>query len=298
MNGTLNLSFPECHRNHCDHRNMYPIILSFQQVGISTYFLILSFVSCFILYFGWRQAEKQCLNLFTFVGGVLLSMVFGFWTARLWYFALVFPFSPQALILKEQGYAMRFHWTYFFHFWQGGFVLYGGFFGALGATTLFLIWRKESLGLWADFVAPLVSLGHALGRWACFFAGCCYGKASSLPWALPRSVQDSIHRHPTALYAFVWEVVLFVLLKYMEKKREAAQWRNFLKPRGNLFLIWLFLHGLGRLWIESLRADMRGPFFYGFSLLAWVSLFLLSGAGLTLFLRTSTLKKKAKKICP
>ena len=236
--------------------------------------------------------------MFTFVYGLLLSMVFGFWTARLWYFALVFPFSPQALLLKEQGYAIRFHWPYFFHFWQGGFVLYGGFLGAFGAGTLFLIWRKESLGLWADFAAPLISLGHALGRWACFFAGCCYGKVSSLPWAFSRSVQDSVHRHPTALYAFIWEMSLFVFLKYMGGKREEIRWRNFLRPRGNLFLIWVFLHGLGRFWIEMLRADMRGPFFYGISLLAWVSLFLLGTAGLTLLLRTCILKKKTKEICP
>ena len=271
---------------------MYPIIFASKGVGFSSYFFVLSLVSCFILYLGWRQAERQCLNLFTFIYVTFLSIIVGFWGARLWYFTLVFPFSPQALLLKEQGYSEFFHWAYFFHFWQGGFVLYGGLLGVLGASTLFLIWRKESLGLWADFMAPLISLGHALGRWACFFGGCCYGKISTLPWALPLSMHDSAHRHPTALYAFTWEMGVFVLLKYIEKKREENKGGTLLLLRGNLFLIWIFLHALGRLWIEGFRADIRGPFFHGFSLLAWMSLFLFGMAGLTLLFRSGWLPRR------
>ena len=270
---------------------MYPMILASHEFGFSTYFLIVSLVICFMLCLGWKRAQRQYLNLSTFVYGALLGMVVSFWTARLWYFAFVFPFSPEALLLQEKGYDRFFHWTYFFHFWQGGFVLYGGFLGATGICTLFLIWRKESLGLWADFVAPLMSLGFALGRWACFFAGCCYGKVTSLPWGLPLSLHHVSLRHPTALYAFTWEMGVFVLLKYIEKKRKDNKGGHFLLLRGNLFLIWIFLHLLGRLWIERLRGDMRGPVLYGFSLSAWVAFFLLGITGFALWIRRDTKSK-------
>ena len=256
---------------------MYPFIFVSEGIGFSTYFLILSFVYCFILYLGWQQAQKHPLiNLSTFIYCSLVSMLAGFWGARLWYFALVFPFTPQAPLLGEQGLG---HWSYFFHFWQGGFVLYGGILGALLANALFLLWRKEPLGLWLDFMAPLISLGHALGRWACFFAGCCYGKPSTLPWAFPSSLQDTVHRHPTALYTFLLEICIFVFLKYLEKKRRENKNQFLILPRGNLFLIWFFLHTLGRFIIEGFRGDLRGPFFQGFSLLAWISLFLALATG-------------------
>jgi len=52
------------------------------------------------------------------------------------------------------------------------------------------------------FAAP-VALAVAIGRVACFFGGCCYGVATSLPWGVcfPTAADGgALARHPTQLY--------------------------------------------------------------------------------------------------
>lgn len=143
--------------------------------------------------------------------------------------------------------------------WKGGFVFYGGFLGGGLASYCVLTRRGQPVGIWADFLTPLVSLGYALGRLACFLNGCCYGKLCSLPWAFQG-------RHPTQLYASLWELSLFILLLIQEKK---AQESSSSSP-GDLFFLWLGGHALGRLVMEIFRDDFRGPVYF-FSLPVWMS---------------------------
>ena len=35
-----------------------------------------------------------------------------------------------------------------------------------------------------DVFAPGIALGHAIGRVGCLFAGCCFGRPTSLPWGI------------------------------------------------------------------------------------------------------------------
>ncbi|HLJ53705.1 MAG TPA: prolipoprotein diacylglyceryl transferase family protein, partial [Chthonomonadaceae bacterium] len=44
-----------------------------------------------------------------------------------------------------------------------------------------------------DLFAVALAAGEAVGRWGCFFAGCCYGRPTSLPWAV---WQHGAWRHP------------------------------------------------------------------------------------------------------
>ena len=52
--------------------------------------------------------------------------------------------------------------------------------------------------------------------------------------------------HPTFLYESVWNLIGFVLLHFLSKKR---------KYDGQVFLLYLGWYGLGRVWIEGLRTD-------------------------------------------
>ena len=52
--------------------------------------------------------------------------------------------------------------------------------------------------------------------------------------------------HPTFLYESVWNLIGFVLLHFLSKKR---------KYDGQTFLQYLAWYGLGRVWIEGLRTD-------------------------------------------
>ena len=152
-------------------------------------------------------------------------------------------------------------------FWEGGFVFFGGVLLALPIALVYLRQAKQSFWTWADFYAPVVALGYALGRFGCFLAGCCYGTFCDAPWAIEQ-------RHPTQLYAMATELALYFYLIRKEKSEPAP---------GKIFALWLIGHGLGRLFMENFRADFRGGAFMGLSISSWLSLILFS-AGLAIYL--------------
>jgi phosphatidylglycerol---prolipoprotein diacylglyceryl transferase len=58
---------------------------------------------------------------------------------------------------------------------EGGIVLYGAFFGGIGAALVFFAWRKLPPLAIADIIAPGMVVGAAFGRVGCFLNGCCFG---------------------------------------------------------------------------------------------------------------------------
>src|SRR5262249_43183873 len=64
---------------------------------------------------------------------------------------------------------------------EGG-VFYGGLILAVTVALLYI--RRVGLPLWTttDVFAPGIALGHVVGRFGCFFAGCCFGKPTTVPW--------------------------------------------------------------------------------------------------------------------
>ena len=63
-------------------------------------------------------------------------------------------------------------------------MFYGGLIVAVIVALLYI--RRIGLPLWTtcDVFAPGIALGHVVGRIGCFFAGCCYGKPTTRPWAI------------------------------------------------------------------------------------------------------------------
>src|SRR5689334_3276874 len=64
----------------------------------------------------------------------------------------------------------------------------GVFYGGLILAVIVALWyiRRVGLPLWTtcDVFAPGIALGHIIGRFGCFFAGCCYGRETHVPWAI------------------------------------------------------------------------------------------------------------------
>ncbi len=58
---------------------------------------------------------------------------------------------------------------------QGGLEFLGGFLGAVGATLIYCKWKRVSIRLYLDIMAPSTMWGLAFGRIGCFFNGCCFG---------------------------------------------------------------------------------------------------------------------------
>jgi phosphatidylglycerol:prolipoprotein diacylglycerol transferase len=74
-----------------------------------------------------------------------------------------------------------------------------------------------------DIVAPSAALGLAIGRIGCFLSGCCYGSASTFPWAVAYPATHETHGlpvHPAPLYeTTLMLVVMGLLLRLDQKKR-------------------------------------------------------------------------------
>lgn len=141
-----------------------------------------------------------------------------------------------------------------FKLWEGGLVFYGGLIAAAGVAFGYM--KQHRLPVWklADLISPLIALGLSSGRIGCFLAGCCYGKETSLPWAVVFRNPDSLARlnvplHPTQLYEAVNGFVLFFFLSWMEKRKSFD---------GQIFWLFLFLYSILRFFVEIFRGDPRG----------------------------------------
>ena len=139
----------------------------------------------------------------------------------------------------------------------------GVFYGGLVVATLtgLVLIRRYKLPVWAtaDLYAPGIALGHVIGRMGCFFAGCCWGKPTDLPWAItftnPAASINvgtplNVALHPTQLYEAGAELIILTLLLATERK-----WKYF---EGRTFWLYMLLYGITRFIIEFYRGDPRG----------------------------------------
>jgi phosphatidylglycerol:prolipoprotein diacylglycerol transferase len=143
--------------------------------------------------------------------------------------------------------------------WSGGLVFYGGFVGGLAAALIYI--KKKRMVLWrtADILAPSIAAGQFLGRIGCFFAGCCYGKESELPWAVtfthPHTLAPAGEPlHPTQLYSAASNLIIFSVLWILRKRKGY---------NGQIFWMYALLYGITRTLIEIFRGDFRGPSVFG-----------------------------------
>lgn len=134
-------------------------------------------------------------------------------------------------------------WAYghFFGTGEAGKTVLGGIAGGYLSVLLY----KRYLGLrrpTGDLFAVAVSAGEAVGRWGCFFGGCCYGKACDAAWAVH---QHGAWRHPTQLYLSGANALILVALWRFDKMRP---------PENGLFYLQGVLYCLARFIIEFFRA--------------------------------------------
>src|SRR5216117_149735 len=157
---------------------------------------------------------------------------------------------------------------------RSGGVFYGGLIVAVGVALVYI--RRVGLPLWTtcDVFAPGIALGHAIGRFGCLFAGCCYGKETSVPWAITftdpfaaANVGTPLNRplHPTQLYESGAELLILGVLLWTERRG-----RPF---AGRTFWLYILLYAISRFIIEFFRGDERGMVFM-FSTSQFISLLL------------------------
>ncbi len=230
-------------------------------VALPTYYTLLSLTYCLCVYWFYRRCESRSLPQKNAMDIGLIILIGGFVGARLFHILFEYPSHYLENPLE------------IFYIWQGGFVFYGGFLFAYLLAFLYARKLQLTFWLWHDTLAPVLSLGYALGRLACFFVGCCYGKICDLPWAVSLKQVDihnhaisSVLRHPTQLYASGLEFLTLFFLLWYEKRKPAL---------GNVFLAWLALHSVNRIIMEIFRDDPRGAHYFGLSISTLISLLLL-----------------------
>src|SRR5215472_9359826 len=148
-------------------------------------------------------------------------------------------------------------------FWAGGLTYYGGFIGASGAAVWLL--KRDHFPFWkaADMAGFTVPLGLAFGRMGCLLAGCCFGRESSVPWAmsfpphspaserqfkdhvLPSMNQWSHAVHPTQIYESVASLAIAAVCLFVVHPRKRYD--------GQVFAAFVALYAVARFLLEILR---------------------------------------------
>ena len=138
-----------------------------------------------------------------------------------------------------------------FKIWEGGIAIYGGVIGAALGLILFSRIRKKKIAPYLDIMGLGLLIGQLIGRWGNYFNREAHGAETAKNFFLRMYMYSSQdHRfgnwHPTFLYESVWNLLGFILLHFLSKKR---------KYDGQVFLMYVAWYGLGRVWIEGLRTD-------------------------------------------
>ena len=123
--------------------------------------------------------------------------------------------------------------------------LAGGYVGV--ELTKRLLEIKTGTG--DSFVIP-VAVAIGIGRLGCFYAGCCYGMPTSVPWGVVFECVDQQARHPTQIYESLFHLGFAAIAIWMGYRRLFA---------GNRFKIYLVCYAAYRFLTEMIRPEERWP---------------------------------------
>ncbi|HTR47472.1 MAG TPA: prolipoprotein diacylglyceryl transferase [Verrucomicrobiae bacterium] len=223
---------------------MHPVLFEIGSIPIYTYGVLAAAGFLLGLFYARWQAPRAGLppeliwNLGVY--GILIALI----SSKLWLLASEWDYysaSPGRIFSIAT--------------FQSAGTFYGGILGGIVWVIVYTrITQMPLLGV-LDLAAAPVALGHTLGRLGCFVAGCCYGKPTSLPWAVTftspiaeriAGTPLNIPLHPTQLYEAAAEFVNVLLLVWIGARQ---------RFRGQLIGAFFILYGVERGVIEFFRGD-------------------------------------------
>lgn len=169
---------------------------------------------------GLSRGQRAALGLAAFCGGMLAAKL---------------PF----VLLDWEGFLSGAAW-----FDSGKTLLLGlvgGYFGVEAAK-----WALDIHVKTGDSFAVPVAAAVAVGRLACFSAGCCYGTPTDLAWGV--DFGDGICRHPTQLYEAAFHGAMAAVLAWLQ---------HFGLFRGNLIKLYILAYLAYRFGTETIRPEPR-----------------------------------------
>lgn len=209
-------------------------------LSINAYGLMIAIGVSLAIFFLFRDKKCQALiseeTLSNAIIGTIITGVLG--GRLLWY-------AEQAAAIQSS--------IPFFALWQGGLSSLGAMIAVTLFVPLYLYFHGIPVLQLLDRVVLYFPLAPAFGRLGCFFAGCCYGMTTTLPWAITYYTEPSfaplgIPLHPTQLYSAAVQFLLFLFLWKLKDK-------DF-RP-GTLVGIYLLSTASSRFVIDFLRANRR-----------------------------------------
>jgi prolipoprotein diacylglyceryl transferase len=178
--------------------------------------------------------------------------------------------------------------------WDGGLGIWGAV--ALGGVGAWIACRRRDIPLpaFGDAIAPGIVLAQAIGRLGNYFNQELFGRETTMPWGLeifyrrdPAGFVD-VHSldgvstgqlamvvQPTFLYELLWNLLVFALLIYVD--------RRFTIGHGRLFALYIAGYCVGRFAIELLRDD-TATHVAGIRINSFTATFILIGAVVYLIL--------------
>lgn len=229
------------------------------------YGIIIAFGFLMAVLYAFRRVKAFGLKQDDIVDGLLVAVPLAIVGARLYYVLFNFHTYFGAHATRSP-----------FDIRDGGLAIYGGVIATVIGIFLVTHFKKHKMTPYLDIASLGLLIGQFIGRWGNFFNCEAFGDYTDGLFAMRLSEEavggidpqalavmqqkaveggysGFIQVHPTFLYESVWNVVGFVLIHFLSKKR---------KYDGQVFLMYLFWYGLGRVWIEGLRTDslMLGSF--------------------------------------
>ena len=211
--------------------------------SIQLYAVIIATGMLLAILYAWKRCKEFGIKENDLTDGVLWILPFAVLCARLYYCAFEwdqYRTNPIEIL----------------YIWKGGLAIFGGVIGAAIGVIVHCKIKKIKIPALMDMVALGFLIGQILGRWGNFFNREAFGSTtdSFLRMGLFNTQTNAWeYHHPTFLYESVWNLLGFVILHFLSKKR---------KYDGQIALGYVAWYGLGRAIIEGLRTDSLylGPF--------------------------------------
>jgi len=195
------------------------------------------------------RSQRRTLSGYHALGAAIAAMAGGLIGARLFYLVLHVNrlFSNPGILFDVSG----------------GTASWGGYIGGVLAFWLYLVIHRQPVRLYTDVLASCVALGPLIGRWSCFLNGCCFGKLTSVPWAIvyPHGsyafaaqarqglvdplAASSLPLHPLPIYLSINGLALFLLFSWL--------WKQNKLPAGFLFWLYWAVYAFSRFFLEYFR---------------------------------------------
>ena len=207
-------------------------------LNVYVYGIIIATGLLLAVWYAYRRSRQFGLVPDDIADGVLCVTPFAFLCARLYYCVFYW---------EEGGYGDNL--LSILYIWEGGIAIYGGVIGAILGILVFCKVKKLKVGAVLDIVALGFLIGQCVGRWGNFFNREAFGSETLnfMRMGLYNTITKTVeYHHPTFLYESLWNLVGFIGLHFLSKRR---------KYDGQIALGYAAWYGLGRTLIEGLRTD-------------------------------------------